>query len=108
MGVGRVDLEIKETVRLNSSISRLVLKQESLKNWPNRPKSYPYLTSAFHEPSVIERERERERERGGGTRASHQNFVVIAPMIVKFGIGIKLDVFYTMVSKKFVTSLLLT
>ena len=66
MGESRVDLEIKETLRLNSSISRLVLKQESLKNWPNPPKSYPYLTSAFHEPSVIERERERGGGGGGG------------------------------------------
>ena len=40
-------------------------------------------------------------------RAPHHNFVVIAPMITKFGTGIKLDVFYTMVTKKFVTSLLL-
>ena len=37
----------------------------------------------------------------------HHNFVVIAPMIMKFGTGIKFDVFYTMVVKKFVTSLLL-
>ena len=37
----------------------------------------------------------------------HHNFVVIAPMIMKFGIGVKLDVFYTMVTKKFVKSLLL-
>ena len=35
------------------------------------------------------------------------NFVVIAPMIMKFGTGIKLDVFYTLVTKTFVTSLLL-
>ena len=37
------------------------------------------------------------------------NFVAIAPMIMKFGTGscIKLDVFYTVVTKKFVTSLLL-
>ena len=34
-------------------------------------------------------------------------FVVIAPMIIKFGTGVKLDVFYTMVTKEFVTSLLL-
>ena len=34
-------------------------------------------------------------------------FVVIAPMIIKFSTGIKLDVFYTMVTKKLVTSLLL-
>ena len=33
--------------------------------------------------------------------------VVIASRIMKFGTGIKLDVFYTMVTKKFVTSLLL-
>ena len=32
---------------------------------------------------------------------------IIAPMIIKFGIGIKLDVFYTMVTNMFVTSLLL-
>ena len=37
----------------------------------------------------------------------HYNFVVIAPMIMKFGTGIKLDVFYTVVIKTFVTSLLL-
>ena len=41
-----------------------------------------------------------------GMRA-HPNFVVIAPMIMKFSTGIKLDVFYTMVTKQFVTSLLL-
>ena len=35
------------------------------------------------------------------------NFVVIVPMIMKFGTGIKLDVFYTTVTKKIVTSLLL-
>ena len=40
-------------------------------------------------------------------RAPHHNFVVITPMIMKFGTGVKLDVFYTMVTKKFVTSLLL-
>ena len=44
---------------------------------------------------------------GGGHDASHYKFVVIAPMIMKFGRDIKLDVFYTIVSKKFVTSLLL-
>ena len=37
----------------------------------------------------------------------HHNFVVIAPMVIKFGTGVKLDVFYTMVTKEFVTSLLL-
>ena len=42
---------------------------------------------------------------GGGGR--HHNFVVIAPMIMKFGTSIKLYVFYTMVTKNFVTSLLL-
>ena len=34
----------------------------------------------------------------------HHNFVVIAPMIMKFGTGIRVDVFYTMVTKKFVKS----
>ena len=50
----------------------------------------------FFEPSVI---------RGGG-RGNH-NFAVAAPMIMKFGTDIKLDVFYTMVTKKIATSLLL-
>ena len=35
---------------------------------------------------------------GGGGGGWHHNFVVIAPMIF-FGTGIKLDVFYTMVTK---------
>ena len=48
----------------------------------------------FFEPSVI----------GGG---GGHDFVVIAPMIMKFSTSIKLDVFYTMGTKKFVTSLLL-
>ena len=43
----------------------------------------------------------------GGHEGPHHNFVVIAPMIMKFGTGVKLDVFCTMVAKKFVTSLLL-
>ena len=38
---------------------------------------------------------------GGGHEEPHHNLVVIAPMIMKFDIGIKLDVhvFYTMVTK---------
>ena len=32
-------------------------------------------------------------------KALHHNFVVIAAMIMKFGTAIKLDVFYTMVTK---------
>ena len=32
-------------------------------------------------------------------RHPHHNFVVIAPMIMKLGTGVKLDVFYTMVQK---------
>ena len=44
---------------------------------------------------------------GGGHEGPHHNFVVIAPMIMKFGTGVKLDVFYTVVTKIFVTSLLL-
>ena len=35
----------------------------------------------------------------GGYEDPHHNFVVIAPMIMKFGTGIKLDVLYTMVTK---------
>ena len=52
----------------------------------------------FFEPSVM----------GEGHKGPpHYNFVVIAPMIMKFGTGIKLDVIYTTVTKNFVTSLLL-
>ena len=40
-------------------------------------------------------------------KGPHHNFVVIAPMIMKFGTGIQLDVFYTMVTEKLVASLLL-
>ena len=40
-------------------------------------------------------------------RAPDHNFAVIAPMILKFDTGIKLGVFYTKVTKKFVTSLVL-
>ena len=36
---------------------------------------------------------------GGHEGPSHHNFVVIAPIIMKFGAGVKLDVFYTMVTK---------
>ena len=44
---------------------------------------------------------------GGSMRVPHHNFVVIDPMIMKFGTGIKLDIFYTEVTKQFMTSLLL-
>ena len=52
----------------------------------------------FFEPSVM--------GGGGGHEGPHHNFVVIALMIMKFSTGIKLDVFFTMVTKN-VTSLLL-
>ena len=39
--------------------------------------------------------------------APQHNFAVIAPMIMKFGTGVKHDVFYTVVTKEVVTSLLL-
>ena len=35
----------------------------------------------------------------GGHEGPHRNFVVIPPMIMKIGTGVKLDVFYTMVKK---------
>ena len=38
---------------------------------------------------------------GGLSRAPHHNFVVIAPMIMKFGTGVKPDVFYTKVTKSY-------
>ena len=47
-------------------------------------------------------------ERGGGWHEGpHHNFVVIARMIMTFGTGVKLDEFYTVVTKTFVKSLLL-
>ena len=57
------------------------------------------MTWAFFQPSVM--------EGGGGHEGPHHNFVVIVPMIMKFGTGVKRDVFYTMVTKEFVTSILL-
>ena len=45
---------------------------------------------------------------GGGDEPPppHRNFVVIAPMIMRFDTGVRLDVFYTVVTKKkFVTLL---
>ena len=36
---------------------------------------------------------------GGGGHEDHHNFVVIVLMIMKFGTGVKLDVFYSMVTK---------
>ena len=39
---------------------------------------------------------------GGG----HHKFNVVAAMVMKFSTGVKLDVFYTMVTKEFVTLLL--
>ena len=44
---------------------------------------------------------------GGGHEGPRHNFVVIVLMIIKFATDVKLDVFYTMVTIKFVTSLLL-
>ena len=55
----------------------------------------------FFEPSVI------WGGGGGGHEVHHHNFVVIALMIMKFGTDVKLNVFYTMAAKKFVTSPLL-
>ena len=52
----------------------------------------------FFEPSVM--------GGGEGHEAPHHNFVGVAPMIKKIGTGIKLDVFYTMVTKIFAMSLL--
>ena len=59
-------------------------------------KAITLFDMGFFEPSVM-----------GGMRAPHYNFVVIAPMIMKLGTGVKLDVFFTLVAKNFVTSLLL-
>ena len=56
------------------------------------------LDMGFFEPSVMG---------GGGQEGPHYNFVVVAPMIMKCGTGVKHDVLYTMVAKRFMTSLLL-
>ena len=47
------------------------------------------------------------RQLWGGHESPHHNFVVTAPMIMKFHTSVKLDVFYTTVTKIFVMSLLL-
>ena len=39
------------------------------------------------------------RQSWGEHEGPHHNFVVIAPMIMKFGTDVKLDVFYTIVTK---------
>ena len=44
---------------------------------------------------------------GRGHEGPRHSFVIIAPMIMQFGTGIELDVSYIMVTKRFVTSLLL-
>ena len=41
-----------------------------------------------------------ERVGVGGHEGLHHNFVVITLIIMKFGTGVKLDVFYKMVTKK--------
>ena len=51
----------------------------------------------FFEPSVM-------GDGGMSLPPLHRHFVVIAPMTMKFGTVIKLDVFYIMVTKKFLTS----
>ena len=48
------------------------------------------MTWALFEPSVM------AGGGGGGHKSPHHNFVAIAQMIMKF---VKLDVFYTMVTK---------
>ena len=40
---------------------------------------------------------------GAGIMVPHHHFVVVAPMIIKFGTDIKIDVFYTMVINDFTT-----
>ena len=44
---------------------------------------------------------------GGGHDTPHHNLVAITLVIMKFSTDMKLDLFYTTVTKKFVTSLLL-
>ena len=52
----------------------------------------------FFEPSAL--------GEGGEQDDPHHNFAVIAPIIMKFGTGMKLDVFYTVMTTEFVMSLL--
>ena len=88
-------VQVSRLLSVRASSPKLLLRSGKKKSlWRS-----VYLTlfdMGFFEPSVI-----------GGMRAPHHNFAVIAPMIIKFGTGVKLDVFYTMITKEFVTSLLL-
>ena len=68
--------------------------------WSNKLFKDEYLTlvdMGFFEPSVMRAVI--GGGGGGGHKAPHHNFVVIALVIMKFGTGIKFDVFYTRVTK---------
>ena len=66
-------------------------KEERTSQHPNFLVGLTLLDMGFFEPSVM--------GGGQGHEGPHHNSVVIAPMIMKFGTGVKLDVFYTMVTK---------
>ena len=64
-----------------------------VKPWTIQQVSSTLFDMGFFEPSVM----------GVGP---HHNFNVVAAMVMKFSTGVKLDVFYIMVTKEFVTLLL--
>ena len=96
-------LTVKVTKFQHSSANRFEQLQKSCLG-EGEPASSPYKLGlilfymGFFELSVM---------RGGHHAHPHHNFVVIASMVMEFGTGIKLNVFFTMVAEKFVTLLLL-
>ena len=78
------------------SFVQVVISQNELKLLGSVEKMnhlYTLFDMGFFEPSAF--------------RGMIALFVVITPVMMKFATGIKLDVFYTVVTKHFVTSLLL-
>ena len=79
-------------------MSKRIRSHLSLK-WKSVGFSPQYLLFTFHFINPIFLNRQSLGGGGGVHEDPHHNFVVVAPMIMKFGTGIKLDVFYTMVTK---------
>ena len=87
--VMRNDGLYNEVIEVNEKLRDILGKETQIKEHSNIQSSHLTLFDmGFFKPSAM-----------GGMRAPHPNFVVIAPMIRKFGTGSKLDVFYTMVTK---------
>ena len=61
--------------------------------------NFPFTLLPWHSLTLFDMDFFEPLVMGGGGMRPHHSFVVIAPMIMKFGTCIKLDVFYTMVTK---------